>query len=77
LHKVLLKSNAGVESTHVTLNGFETVGAKQCRLGCSHEAVRLCCEVEGEAECSGWSNRKNGDTEGRREIIIRDEDDKD
>ena len=61
----------------MTLNGFETVGAKQCRLGCSHEAVRLYCEIEGEAECSDWSNRKNGDTEDGREIIIRDEDDKD
>lgn len=78
LHKVLLKSNAGVESTYVALNGFETVGAKQCRLGCSHESVvQLCCEVEGEAEGSDWSNRKNEDTEDRREMIIRDEDDKD
>jgi len=83
LHKVPLKSNAGVESTYVALNGFETVGATQCRLGCSHGAVRLYCEVEGKAESSEWSNRKNEDTEDRREIIIiviiiiiRDEDDK-
>jgi hypothetical protein len=76
LHKVLLKSNAGVESTYVALNDFETVRAKQCRLGRLHGAARLCCEVEGKAESCEWSNRKNEDTEDSREIIIRDEDDK-
>jgi hypothetical protein len=61
----------------VALNGVETVGAKQCRLGYSLAAVRSCWEVEGEAKSPEWSNMKNGDTEDGRELIIRYEDDKD
>jgi len=58
----------------VAVKGFETVGAKQCRLGYSDEAVRLYCESEGDGESSEW---KNEDTEDGREIVIREEDVKD
>lgn len=47
------------------------MGAKQCRLGYSHEAVRLYCEAVGEAKSSEW---KSEDTEDRREIVMSDDD---
>lgn len=61
----------------MALNGVETVGAKQCRLGYSLAAVRSYWEDEGEAKSSEWSNMKNEGTEDGSELMIRYEDDKD
>ena len=47
LHKVLMRSDAGVESAHVTLCCVETVGAQECRLDHSREALQLYWEVQG------------------------------
>jgi len=78
LHKVLLKSNAGVESTHVALDGFETVGG-QNTVGWTVLTKHCDCIVKsrGKLKAPEWSNRKNEDAEDRREILIRDGEDND